>query len=40
MGISIIYQEVNLVPTLSVAENMFLGKELVSNLFRRLDRRR
>ena len=27
-GISIIYQEFNLVPTLSIAENMFLGKEL------------
>ena len=28
LGISIIYQEFNLVPTLSIAENMFLGKEL------------
>lgn len=28
-GISAIYQEFNLVPTLSVADNIFLGKELV-----------
>ena len=28
LGVSIIYQEFNLVPTLSVAENIFLGKEL------------
>jgi ribose transport system ATP-binding protein len=28
LGISIIFQEVNLVPTLSIAENIFLGKEL------------
>lgn len=27
-GISIIYQEFNLVPTLSIAENIFLGKEI------------
>ncbi|MEG1884608.1 MAG: ATP-binding cassette domain-containing protein, partial [Clostridia bacterium] len=27
--ISIIHQELNLVPTLSIAENMFLGKEMV-----------
>src|SRR3954464_7456512 len=26
-GISTVYQEVNLVPTLSVAENLFLGRE-------------
>ncbi|OHD71755.1 MAG: hypothetical protein A2V99_17505 [Spirochaetes bacterium RBG_16_67_19] len=29
-GISIIYQEFNLVPALSVAQNIFLGRELVS----------
>ena len=28
-GISIIYQELNLVPTLSIAENIFLGKEKI-----------
>jgi ribose transport system ATP-binding protein len=41
LGISMIYQEVNLVPTLSIAENMFLGKELTGGkgMFRRLDRR-
>ena len=27
-GVGIIYQEFNLVPTLSIAENIFLGKEL------------
>src|SRR4051812_11820463 len=27
LGISTVYQEVNLVPTLSVAENIFLGRE-------------
>src|SRR5215207_7374832 len=27
LGISTVYQEVNLVPTLSVAENLFLGRE-------------
>jgi ribose transport system ATP-binding protein len=37
-GISMIFQEVNLVPTLSVAENMFLGKELARGILGRLDR--
>jgi ribose transport system ATP-binding protein len=37
-GISMIFQEVNLVPTLSVAENMFLGKELAGGILGRLDR--
>jgi ribose transport system ATP-binding protein len=37
-GISMIFQEVNLVPTLSIAENMFLGKELTRGIFGRLDR--
>jgi ribose transport system ATP-binding protein len=32
LGISIIYQELNLVPQLSSAENIFLGREPVSNL--------
>ncbi|MDR0653436.1 MAG: sugar ABC transporter ATP-binding protein, partial [Synergistaceae bacterium] len=41
LGISIIYQEVNLVPTLSVAENIFLGSEATkgSGIFKHLDRR-
>jgi ribose transport system ATP-binding protein len=38
-GISMIFQEVNLVPTLSIAENMFLGKELAGGILGRLDRR-
>jgi len=38
-GISIIYQEFNLVPALSVAENIFLGKELVRPGLRSLNRR-
>jgi ribose transport system ATP-binding protein len=37
-GISMIFQEVNLVPTLSIAENMFLGKELAGGILGRLDR--
>ena len=39
MGVSIIYQEFNLVPSLSVAENMFLGKEKVKGKSPSLDRR-
>lgn len=31
LGISIIYQELNLVPYLSVAENIFLGREILSD---------
>src|SRR5438552_3804604 len=27
LGVSTVYQEVNLVPTLSVAENLYLGRE-------------
>jgi ribose transport system ATP-binding protein len=40
LGISMIFQEVNMVPTLSIAENMFLGKELSrgKGIFRRIDR--
>ncbi|MDR1179401.1 MAG: sugar ABC transporter ATP-binding protein [Spirochaetales bacterium] len=40
LGISIIFQEVNLIPTLSVAENMFLGKEVTRGkaLFKYLNR--
>ncbi len=30
LGISTIYQEINLVPTLTVLENLFLGEEIVS----------
>lgn len=33
LGIAMIYQEMNLVPQLSVEENMFLGKELVNHVF-------
>lgn len=32
-GISVIYQELNLVPQLTVYENIFLGKEIVKNGF-------
>jgi ribose transport system ATP-binding protein len=39
-NISIIYQEFNLVPTLSVAENIFLGKEIVSGLLRSMNRKK
>jgi ribose transport system ATP-binding protein len=38
LGVNMIFQEVNLVPTLSIAENMFLGKELTRGPLRRLDR--
>jgi ribose transport system ATP-binding protein len=38
-GISVIYQEFNLVPTLSVAENIFLGKEQLKRRSATLDRR-
>ena len=31
LGISIIYQELNLVPSLSIAENIFLGREPVGS---------
>lgn len=34
-SISIIYQEFNLIPTLSVSENIFLGKEVVKNRYLR-----
>ena len=33
LGISMIYQELNLVPHLSVAENLFLGNEKIKGLF-------
>ncbi len=39
-NISIIYQEFNLVPMLSVAENIFLGKELVQGPLRSMNRRK
>jgi ribose transport system ATP-binding protein len=38
LGINMIFQEVNLVPTLSIAENMFLGKEMTRGPLRRIDR--
>jgi len=38
-SINVIYQEFNLVPTLSVAENIFLGKELKSKNLLAVDRR-
>ena len=37
LGIAIIYQEINLIPYLSVAENMFLGKESMSNIPGKID---
>lgn len=37
-GISVIYQEFNLIPDLSVYENIFLGKEMIKN--GRIDRKR
>jgi ribose transport system ATP-binding protein len=38
-GISVIYQEFNLIPTLSVAENIFLGKEYIKSHSTTLDRK-
>lgn len=35
-GVSVIYQELNLIPYLSVAENIFLGREPVKNICTRL----
>ncbi|NIP27452.1 MAG: ATP-binding cassette domain-containing protein [Phycisphaerae bacterium] len=35
-GVSVIYQELNLIPYLSVAENIFLGREPLKNKFTRL----
>ncbi len=40
LGITMIYQEFNLVPQLSVAENIFLGREPVRGLLRLVDWRR
>lgn len=37
LGIAIIYQEFNLIPYLSVAENIFLGKEPMSNIPGKID---
>jgi len=37
--VSVIYQEFNLVPTLSVADNIFLGKEITTKLPGQLSRR-
>ena len=41
LGVGIIYQEFNLVPTLSIAENIFLGKEMCSGkgVSKRLNRK-
>lgn len=33
MGVEIIYQELNLIPYLTVSENIFLGKELLNGIF-------
>jgi ribose transport system ATP-binding protein len=33
LGISMIYQELNLIPTLDIAENIFLGREMKKNGF-------
>ncbi|MHC4631926.1 MAG: ATP-binding cassette domain-containing protein, partial [Planctomycetota bacterium] len=35
-GVRVIYQELNLIPYLSVAENIFLGREPVKNMYTRL----
>ncbi len=40
LGIGVIYQELNLVPELSIAENIFLGREPQRNLIRFIDWRR
>lgn len=37
LGVSMIYQEFNLVPNLSVAENIFLGRELTTSALKRID---
>ena len=41
-GVAIIHQELNLIPNLSVAENLFLGREFLDGLglidFRRMHR--
>lgn len=37
LGISMIYQEFNLVPNLSVAENIFLGRELTKSAVKKVD---
>ncbi|HLO41763.1 MAG TPA: sugar ABC transporter ATP-binding protein [Phycisphaerales bacterium] len=37
-GISTVFQEVNLIPHMSVAENITLGREKVSRILRRIDR--
>lgn len=39
LGISVIYQEFNLVPALTVVENIFLGRELKRSRFGFLDKR-
>lgn len=36
--VSVIYQEFNLVPALSIAENLFLGKEIVKGTLKNLDK--
>ncbi|MGI6142156.1 MAG: ATP-binding cassette domain-containing protein, partial [Caldicoprobacterales bacterium] len=38
-NISVIHQEFNLVPTLNVYENVFLGKELIKKTTRSIDRK-
>lgn len=40
LGISVIYQEFNLVPALTVVENIFLGRELTQSRLRFIDKRR
>lgn len=37
LGISFIHQELNLIPYLSIAENIFLGREFTKNLTGRID---
>ncbi len=39
LGISIIHQELSVLPNLTVAENLFLGNEKISKLTKRLDKK-
>ena len=39
LGISTIYQEMSLIPAMSVAENIFLGEELVKSHFYMVDKK-
>ena len=39
LGISTIYQEMSLIPAMSVAENIFLGEEVIKSHFYRVDKK-